>query len=154
MASGTLPVIHTFSAEQSFAVAAFLQVHGEDDRGRAGSFGALNKRPANLPDVRGIQLLPHRTASCGSYVLDRRSGDGGEHHKVTLGARCPGNSDFAFGMEGFLSAYWREHNRRVGAPATQSPPNFAAFNINKPAWSKMERRIAFALLPRRSPLRP
>src|SRR2546429_7028235 len=55
------------------AVAAFLQVHREYDRGGTRSFGALDDRSANFPDVCGIDLLPDRAAPRGNGVLDRKS---------------------------------------------------------------------------------
>src|SRR5713226_4738944 len=147
MASGTLSLIHTFSTEQSFAVAPFLEVHREHDRGSARSFGAFHNRPANFPNVCGIELLPDGAAPRGNSVFNRRSSNGGQHHQVTLGARRAGHGDFALGMESFLAAYGGKHNWRVPLCAEEVHRHVDVFHIDQPARANLDPRIALAIRP-------
>src|SRR5882672_12625508 len=111
MTRGAFPLVLQLSAEEGFAVTAIMQVHGKDNGGRARSFGSLNDRPADFPDIRRIELLPDWRACCSGCVFNGRGGDRGQHHEMALCMSCPGHGHFAFGMECFLSTHWGEHNR-------------------------------------------
>ncbi|MCU1317820.1 MAG: hypothetical protein JWN63_3142 [Candidatus Acidoferrum typicum] len=132
------------------AVAAFLQVHREYDRGGTRSFGALDDRSANFPDVCGIELLPDRAAPRGNCVFNRRSGDGGQHHEVTLGMCRPRHGDFAFRMESLLTAYGGKHNWSVPLRAEEIHRHVNIFDVDEPARVNLNPRIAFAIRPHRS----
>jgi hypothetical protein len=66
---------------------------------------------------------------------------------VALGARCPGHRDFAFGMEGFLSAHGGEHNRRVPLRAEEAYRHVDVLDVNEPARPNLDARVAFAIRP-------
>src|SRR6184192_1441316 len=102
MTQGALPFVHLLAAKKGFAIAAFLQIDGEDDGGRAGRLSTLDDGPANFPYICRIELLPNWPAAGRDDIFDRGRGDGGQHYQVTLGFCRSSHAQFTIGMEGLL----------------------------------------------------
>ena len=68
MTQGALPFVHLLAAKKGFAIAAFLQIDGEDDGGRAGRLSTLDDGPANFPYICRIELLPNWPACVAAQL--------------------------------------------------------------------------------------
>ena len=150
MTARTISCVEARQSRCGFRVSSGRQIHRHRDRGTTCSFSALHDCPANFPDVCWVELLPNGSACGSGCIFDRRSGDCGQHHQMALGTRCPGHRDFAFRMESFLSAHWRQHDRRAPLCAKEIHRHIDVFDIDQPARPNLDARIAFAICPHRS----
>ena len=127
------------------AVASVVQIHGQNHRRSASRFRAFDDGLGNLPNVCGVELLPHWPAARGDSVFNGRRGNGGQHDQMTLLPRRSGHAQLTIGMERFLGAHGREHDGRVPLRAENGPRHVDVGDVDQTARTYLNVRIAVAI---------